>query len=127
MQTSSTLLNELREAVEAHDQLRDLTTAAATKVTDLLAALSQATLPTPEEELEQIIQSVLLRHRVQRQDLFQRRGLERFSAARHEIWYQLRQRNWTLEEIGRAFKKDHGAVSNGIRRHQQRLEVGETR
>ena len=44
--------------------------------------------------------------------------------ARHELWWRLRHHPdlaFSLEEIGRLFRRDHTTVLRGVRAHAQRL------
>ena len=69
------------------------------------------------DRIEPIVMAVCEAFSIDRADLMGRSREERYSWPRMVAWYALREGcNWTLQEIGEAFDRDHSTIHSGVKR-----------
>jgi chromosomal replication initiation ATPase DnaA len=90
--------------------------------------------PEPEPQLkkettrEKIIRAICDKYDVTLDEMRSAARNKNITTARHECFYRFRHeikqkgRPLTVQEIGKAFNKDHTTVMHGINRHAERLE-----
>jgi chromosomal replication initiation ATPase DnaA len=77
----------------------------------------------PTSLMEQITEAVAAEHGVLPSEL---RGPSRFAQfiePRRRVWAELRERGYSLSQIGRFFGRDHTTIMHGIREYQKSQEA----
>jgi len=77
----------------------------------------------PRREIREVVKAVGLVYAVSPREVLGRRRFANLSEARQCAMTLLRNRGYTFESIGRAFKRDHGTVLHASRKIQDRIEV----
>lgn len=73
----------------------------------------------PPAEIEQIINKICDNYLVTKEEVISKSRHRRFSKARHHIFYEMRKRGMSFNQIGRIFGRDHTTIVCAVHKYQE--------
>lgn len=67
------------------------------------------------------VTAVARRHQVTLAEMWGPSRAEAYAAARHELWWGLREAGWSYPRIALLAGKDHTTIMHGVWRHEERM------